>query len=832
MTTTTTIIEHLSDVVLAGLKEVPGLGAIIEYRDRRVLAQQMQTICAQVADLQQIFDQLAKMPPSKITDIIRAHLQQTKSNPEQQAIATEIVQQVTQRLTRKLTGTQHLGQAVPIDEANFFLDLLPETRIADRSNQEVPHRQPPWILQQLLGNGGMGEVWLAQNSAYKQEAIKFCHDESQRALLQAEVDTLTKVRQNLSSHPHIVRLEEINLKNSPYWLAFEYVPGGTLLDLMHQRHLAWNEALQMMLQIVEGVAAAHALDIVHRDLKPANILLTIDGTPKVTDFGLGRVLTSSATATQHAMGTIGYASPEQTQGLTANKADDVYALGVIFGQLATHTLLAPEYLKDHLPHSRLPQVAQQLIKDCLLPRSKRLADAATLLTRLQQLPSILAVDQDLKNLQQQASQARQRATQQQREQFAAQLKAQEQAATRFRQEQVAKFSSKPAPKPAAASSKQDDKLATDWQQLQQLSQQPPKIQQTFTQEREQEQQRIATARKDALQQLGKFHCEPRDEEFEYEHEYEERRAQAHAQYIKQQQAIETLWMETEQENLARIEQARQTALAECKQSLAILQATHHPFQCHTFTTNDFSYNLDTATLTCEQVLVKQYTSPLKQLRCTFTITPISRNLAKLYRSNPELFQIQGELGFQQQPIAIVISSAELEIVGEGKYPATGTVIIEPDQEAIAKQAFNKSSQLDTEQGWENFIAKYPESPDLAEAKKRLANLIQLREEKELARRQRLIKQEFAGYLIVMCSMLLFTFGGSASWYSYPLFIWVALLLIISGIALKVPFIILTYYIQKDGYINDDKVIHKFLIMGGDSRSDIRDRIMDRIWRDN
>ena len=187
-------------------------------------------------------------------------------------------------MTRKLTSTKSLGTPRFADDAAFYQDLIPERRPHDYAGQEVPHRQR-WILQELIGSGGMGEVWRAQHATLpEQEAIKFCHEEAQRVFLQREVNTL-KLVQKLPQHPNIVRLKDVNLDHAPYWLAFEYVQGGTLLDVMQQRHLAWHEALTLMSGIAEGVAAAHALGIVHRDLKPANILLTADGIPKVTDFG-------------------------------------------------------------------------------------------------------------------------------------------------------------------------------------------------------------------------------------------------------------------------------------------------------------------------------------------------------------------------------------------------------------------------------------------------------------------------------------------------------------------------------------------------------------------
>jgi serine/threonine protein kinase len=88
---------------------------------------------------------------------------------------------------------------------------------------------------------------------------------------------------------------DINLTTEPYWLAFDFVDGGTLEALMRAAPLDWQESLNWFRPIVEAVAAVHRINIVHRDLKPANILLTTDGVPKIADFGIGKITAENET---------------------------------------------------------------------------------------------------------------------------------------------------------------------------------------------------------------------------------------------------------------------------------------------------------------------------------------------------------------------------------------------------------------------------------------------------------------------------------------------------------------------------------------------------------
>jgi len=193
----------------------------------------------------------------------------------------------------------------------------------------------------------------------------------------------------LPKHPHIVGLEDLSLEHEPYWLAFEYVSGGTLEALMRAKRFTWEEALELFMPLVQAMSEVHQVGIMHRDLKPANILLTAEGRPKIADFRIGKVTVEQEIQQTHTQfttlgaGSFGYVSPEQLEGQPAHPADDVYSLAVIWWQMLSYTLKPPRFIRDSLEEVEMPEGAKQLILDCLdQPRKKRPQDAGELLKRL------------------------------------------------------------------------------------------------------------------------------------------------------------------------------------------------------------------------------------------------------------------------------------------------------------------------------------------------------------------------------------------------------------------------------------------------------------------
>lgn len=193
-----------------------------------------------------------------------------------------------------------------------------------------------------LGQGGMGTVFLAKHRQLGRfAAIKVL---SQGALAAAEQQLRFESEARIAAglqHPNIVRVFDVGHSGSGPFIAFEYIEGQALADRIQGRPWNPHEAAALVRTVAEAVQHAHSQQIVHRDLKPANILISSDGSPKITDFGLARIQTqdSGVTRTGEIMGTPAYMSPEQAGGATPliGPATDVYSLGAILFELLTGT---------------------------------------------------------------------------------------------------------------------------------------------------------------------------------------------------------------------------------------------------------------------------------------------------------------------------------------------------------------------------------------------------------------------------------------------------------------------------------------------------------------
>src|SRR5438132_10180386 len=185
-----------------------------------------------------------------------------------------------------------------------------------------------------LGAGGMGEVYLAQDTKLDRKvALKILP-----ADLAANQDRMRRFTQEAKAaaalnHPNIATIHEIGESDGVNFIAMEFIDGATLREKIHQEHTELRKLLRFLQHAAEGLAKAHAAGIVHRDLTPDNIMITRDGHAKILDLGLAKLIErppmsgadSSEVATavmpQHStpgaiMGTVGYMSPEQAEGKT------------------------------------------------------------------------------------------------------------------------------------------------------------------------------------------------------------------------------------------------------------------------------------------------------------------------------------------------------------------------------------------------------------------------------------------------------------------------------------------------------------------------------------
>jgi eukaryotic-like serine/threonine-protein kinase len=196
----------------------------------------------------------------------------------------------------------------------------------------------PYRLLRLIGQGGMGEVHLAERAdgAFEQRVALKLLPHPTPGLMQR----FRQERQILAQleHPHIARLLDggVGEQNVPYF-AMEFVDGQPITRYARERDLDIGQTLQLFLDVCDAVRYAHRNLVVHRDLKPSNILVATDGTAKLLDFGIAKVLqgnaSSDATQTGARVFTPDYAAPEQFLGEPVTTATDVYALGVVLYEL-------------------------------------------------------------------------------------------------------------------------------------------------------------------------------------------------------------------------------------------------------------------------------------------------------------------------------------------------------------------------------------------------------------------------------------------------------------------------------------------------------------------
>jgi serine/threonine protein kinase len=192
-------------------------------------------------------------------------------------------------------------------------------------------------LDRLVGRGGTAEVWQATDTQLdRQVALKLvtaAHDES-AARAADEARTLAQL-----SHPALVQVYDAGTDTSGRpWVVMEFVEGQTLSEAIRSKPLPVQRIAAIGGAVAEALAHVHARNMVHRDVKPANVLLGTDGTVKLTDFGIARLVDAAkVTSTGLMVGTASYLSPEQVAGEPVGPPTDVYALGLLLLESLTGT---------------------------------------------------------------------------------------------------------------------------------------------------------------------------------------------------------------------------------------------------------------------------------------------------------------------------------------------------------------------------------------------------------------------------------------------------------------------------------------------------------------
>ncbi len=248
-------------------------------------------------------------------------------------------------------------------------------------------------IVKTIGEGGMANVYLAYDVILERDvAVKVLRgdlatDEKFVRRFQREALSASSL-----SHHNIVEVYDVGEDNGLYYIVMEYIKGRHLKQLLRRRgELTINEVIDIMLQITDGMAAAHDSYIIHRDIKPQNIMILENGLVKITDFGIAMALNGTQlTQTNSVMGSVHYLPPEQASGKGSTIQSDVYSMGILMYELLTGKLpyrgdnaveIALKHLKDPLPSIReelpnLPQSIENIILKSVAKNPKnRYADA-------------------------------------------------------------------------------------------------------------------------------------------------------------------------------------------------------------------------------------------------------------------------------------------------------------------------------------------------------------------------------------------------------------------------------------------------------------------------
>ncbi len=266
----------------------------------------------------------------------------------------------------------------------------------------------PYKLLSVLGRGGMGTVYRAENTetgncqAVKVLAEHFAHDTHFRNRFESEIKALIKL-----DHPNIVRLISYGQEDSNLFFAMELVEGKNLFQLQRDgKRFDWREVLSITRDIANGLKHAHDRGVIHRDLKPGNLLASTDGLIKITDFGIAKNFGNSSNTGSNVLGTMDFMSPEQAKGNPVTVKSDLYSLGSVMycllsgrpphrGNSVEETLhnltrTTPPHITQSVPN--VPPELDSLISRMMEPDpEKRVVTAQSLLYQIE------SVEQQLKD---------------------------------------------------------------------------------------------------------------------------------------------------------------------------------------------------------------------------------------------------------------------------------------------------------------------------------------------------------------------------------------------------------------------------------------------------
>jgi len=340
--------------------------------------------------------------------------------PKLQATVRDTAGEVVNRLTE----TYELAPLNVDQEAYFDTRLIKfeDTQSVDQGTDQDAEAEPQvqnidefkkgdlWLdrfrIDKEIGRGAMGRVMLAADEMVGEPLIlKFMHpeltaEESSRERFLREVKYSRKV-----SHPNVIRIHDMLFKDHLSATSMEYFESRGIDEILKEIKLFEPKAtLDILLQVANGMAAAHNQDVIHRDLKPSNILMNADGLVKIVDFGIASAssnVDSTLTQAGSIIGTPAYLSPERAKGLDADHRSDIYALGIIaYGMLTGQLPYTGEPMSLLFQHLEGKAIPVHEIKKELGPRVSLLVQKLMAVELEDRLQTMEEVAEAIKEVQQ------------------------------------------------------------------------------------------------------------------------------------------------------------------------------------------------------------------------------------------------------------------------------------------------------------------------------------------------------------------------------------------------------------------------------------------------